>query len=299
MQPIQYEMLRRGVVLALRALQAPQDRDKDAFIMGLEPFFRSGDIILVGGRGAHPQLVAEMLNFPGGKKDILNALAYALRMFGGQLIYEDFGEANIAPAPEPKMGERLVLAWNASPREVVCACVMRSGRYWSVPRDWAAPGPTLDAVRTVIGQIRAAYPRTIFDSYVPAELHDAWQRVTLVPALRQANITPWRGEHSAVSRGTLAESIRTTVRERRCFSVAKDAPLTLNALAGGYKFPVGSGGKTSLEPEPGISRLIAEALECTVATLERSLDNDSEVGGHYATNPQGARFRTALPTARR
>ena len=89
------------------------------------------------------------------------------------------------------------------------------------------------------------------------------------------------------------------MRERRCFSVAKDAPLTLNALAGGYKYPVGTGGKTSSEPEAGISRLVAEGLESAVAMLERSLDNDREVSGNFALNPQGTRFRTALPTARR
>ena len=299
LQPIRYEMLKRGVVLPLRALQAPQDRDKDAFIMGLEPFFRAGDVILVGGRSAHAQLVAEMLNFPAGKKDILNALAYALRMFGGQLLYEDFCEANIAPAPEPKLGERMYLAWNATASEVVCAALYRSGRFWSVTRDWACSAPTLDAVRTILAQIRSAYPRTLFDSYVPAELHDAWQRVALVPALRQCNLSPWRGEHSGVSRGTLTEKIRTTVRDRRLFSVAKDAPLTLNALAAGYKFPVVSGGKQSSEPEPGVSRLLAEALESAVAMLERSLDNGAELSGNFALNPQGARFRTALPGARR
>src|SRR5438445_7279774 len=79
LQPIRYEMMRRGVVVPIRPLNAPQDRDKDAFIMGLQPFFKAGDVLLVGGKGNHPQLVAEIKNFPGGTKDILNALAYALR----------------------------------------------------------------------------------------------------------------------------------------------------------------------------------------------------------------------------
>ena len=46
LQPIRYEMLRRGVVLPIRPLNAPQDRAKDEFIMGLQPFFRAGDIVV-------------------------------------------------------------------------------------------------------------------------------------------------------------------------------------------------------------------------------------------------------------
>lgn len=296
LQPIRFEMMRRGVVLPLRALRAPQDRDKAAFIMGLEPFFKAGDVLLVGGRGNHAQLVAEMLNFPGGKLDILNALAYALRMFAGQPVYEDFGEANVAPYSG---GGKLHLAWNASASEVVCAVLARSGRYYSVAHDFAASGPTLDAVRTVASEVRAAYPRSLFDSWVPAELHDTWQRIALVPSLRAEKFSPWRSEHASVARGALAEKIRTTIRERRLLCVAKDAPLTLNALAGGYKYPVASGGKQALDPEPGLSRLVAEALECTVAMLERGLDNQDESSGNFALNPQGARYRTALPSPRR
>ena len=299
MQPIRFEMMRRGLVFPLKGLRAPQDRDKEAFIMGLQPFFAAGDVLLVGGRGNHAQLVAEMLNFPGGKLDILNALAYALRMFAGQPVYEDFVEANIGPAPALGPGEKLILCWNASVNEVVCAALLRQGRHFSVSQDWAVSGPVLDCVRSIVAKVRAAYPRSLAESYAPAELHDSWHRVPLVPVLRGARMTPWRGEHTAVSRGALAEKIRTTLRERRLFSVAKDAPLTLNALAAGYKFPVEQAGKAAREPEPGISRLIAEALETTVAMLDRALDNGADVGGHFATNPQGTRFRTALPNPRR
>jgi len=297
MQPIRYEMMRRGRSFSIRAMNAPRGQDKDSFIMGLQPFFAAGDVVLVGGRGMHPQLVAEILNFPGGKKDTLNALAYALRMFAGTPVYEDFGEANVGPAHDPVIGETVYTAWNANASEVVCAAVLRSGRHLSVARDWAVSGPTSDAVKSIVTELRAEFKSGKFECYVPAELHDAWQRVPLVPALRVERMVAWRGEHVAVARGALADKIRTTMRERRLLCVDRRAPLTLNAIAAGYKYPLSGSGKQQHEPEAGISRLLGEALECLIAVLERSVDNSAE-SGNYATNPQGARFRTALPTRR-
>lgn len=296
LQPIRFEAMRRGVVVPLRPIQAPQDRDKSSFIMGLHPFFVAGDILLVGGRAAHPQLVAEILNFPGGRLDILNALAYSLRMFAGQPVYEDFGEANIAAGGEPARGEKLFLGWNANASEVVCVALAKHGRHLSVLWDKAASGPTLDALRTILTELHAAFPRARLDSWVPAELHDAWQRIPLVPDLRQERLTPWRGEHASVARGCLADTIRTTIRDRRLLTVDRRAPLTMNALAGQYKYPVVAGGKQSHEPEQGISRLAAEALECVVNMLGKGqfAEND-DLGAHYARNAQGVQYRTALP----
>lgn len=290
MQPIRFEMLKRGVMLPIRALNAPQDRDKDQFIMGLQPFFAAGDVVLVGGRGMHGQLVSEILNFPAGKKDTLNALAYALRMFAGMPIYEDFGESNIGPAPDAKTGEKLYLAWNASATETVCAVVQKMGRHWCVARDFAQGGPTLDAVRQLAVEVRANYPRAQFESYVPGELHDQWQRIALVPALRDVRLNPFSGEHVALARGALAEKIRTTQKERRLLTVTKDAPLTLNALAAGYKVAPGK-----QEPEAGLSRLIAEGLECCMAALNRRGELDADYGTN-ARNAQGVAYRSALPS---
>lgn len=298
LQPIRYEMLRRGVVVPIRPLNAPQDRDKQDFIMGLQPFFKAGDVVLVGGRGMHAQLVAEILNFPGGRCDILNALAYALRMFAGQPVYEDFGEANVGPAPAWGAGERITTAWNASLSEVVCAVLRRSGRYVTVSHDFAAGGPTTDAVRQVLGEFRAAFPRAQMDAYVPAELHDTWQRVPLVPAMRAERLSPFRAEHTSIARGSLAEAIRTTLRDRRLFTVAKDAPRTLAAMAGDYKYPIAAAGRQAPEPEVGLARLMAEALECTFATLSRGFDEQADSGRHFATNAQGVRYHTALPQRR-
>lgn len=298
MQPLRFEMIRRGKTLVIRALQAPQDRDKEAFIMGLEPFFRARDILFVGGKGAHPALVAEMANFPSGKLDILNALAYALRMFAGQLVYEDFGEENVAPAHDPERGETVYAAWNANSIDTVCVALLRNGRHVSIAQDWAQSGPHTDAVRTIAAELRAAFPRNPIECYVPQQLHDDQRRIPLVAGLRDAKLTAFRGEHTAVSRGALAEKIRMKVRDRRLLCVDRRAIITLNALAGSYKHELKAGGKIAPEPIEGIHRLAAEAAETLTALLEKGILDAQPQGAHFAVNAQGSKYMTSLPQRR-
>jgi hypothetical protein len=53
-------------------------------------------------------------------------------MFSGQPIYEDFGAANIQEAPEPKRGETVYCAFNASPTETVCVAGLADRRRFCV-----------------------------------------------------------------------------------------------------------------------------------------------------------------------
>ncbi len=299
LEPLRNEMMRRGAAIELEALQAPQDRDKFSFIMGLYPFFKGKEVYFVGGRSAHAQLIAEILNFPGGMLDIFNALAYCLRVFGGQLVYEDFGEDNVGPAPEVGGGETVYLAWNASSNETVCVAVTRRGRHWSVLQDWAMSGAVSDAVGAIGVEVRATFPRSKLEAYVPAGLHDERRRIALYPALIGARFTPFRGEGCAEARGGLAEKIRTRIKNRSLLTVDRRAERTLRALAGGYKFVVKAGGKMEEAPKVGISRLIAEALETLTVFLEKgSLDAAEVAGAHYGVNPQGVRYMSSLPTRR-
>lgn len=295
MQPVRLAMMARGIALPLKPLQAPQDRNKLTFILGLEPFFEAGDIVLVGGKMAHPQLVAEILNFPHGTLNILNALAYSLRMFSGQPIYEDFSHANIGDAPEPKNGETVYVAFNATPSETVCVALVRSQRSLFVAADFSATGSPLDAVKYLASELRATFPAASFSLWVPAEVYDQWQRVPLVPALRAAGLTPYRGEHIAISRGSLTEKIRTVVRQRRMLMVDERAKLTANALAAGYCLAAQKGGGNAQEPEQGVSRLVAEALECLASMMNLSLNDGVLKGAHMAVNAQGQQYQTALP----
>lgn len=296
LQPIRIEILRRGVPLPLQALNAPQDRSKDEFIMGLQPFALARDIVLIGGTLAHPQLVAEWQNFPQGPRDVLNALAYSLRMFSGVPMYEDFGGANIGEAATPRPGETVYLAWNAAPSEVVAVALLRDGRRLTVAADFGAAGALADAIKTVAFEVKASFPRNKLQSWVPAELFEAYQRIALVPALRNERLTPYRGEQTASARGCLAERIRTTWHNNRLLLVDRGARRTLNALAAGYCLAAEKGGRLAQLPEEGPARLIAEGIECLVAALDRA-EKVAPLpdGANIAHTPSGHAYVSANP----
>lgn len=301
MQPIRIEMLRRGAPLPLVVLQAPQDRSKEDFIMGLQPFAHAKDIVLIGGKAAHPQLVAEWANFPFGPRDVLNALAYSLRMFSGVPMYEDFSGRNVADAPAPKRGEEVYVGFNATPSEVVAVAVIRDGRRLCVAADWSASGATADAVKTLVFGVRSTFPQAAIQAWVPADTFDQWQRVALVPALRAEKLSPYRAEHTAVARGCLAERIRMVWHNAQMLTVDRNARLTLNVLSTGYAFPTEKGGRQATEPEPGLSRLAGEALECMAAILDRTAEAGEDgfpAGANIALTPAGVPFVSANPRAR-
>lgn len=265
--------------------------------MGLQTFANAKDIVLVGGLAAHPQLVAEWSNFPTGPRDVLNALAYAPIMFGGLPVYEDFSGANIGDAPAPRAGEDVYVAFNASPSEAVAVALVREGRRFMVAADWALNGALTEIVKTMAFELRATFPKARLQAWVPADTYDQWQRVALVPALRAEKLVPFRAEHAAVARGCLAERLRTTWHNLRLLTVDHRARLTLNALSTGYALAAEKGGRNSAEPEPGVSRLIGEALECMIASLDRSeaAQESFPHGAHLATAPGGGRYVTANP----
>lgn len=296
LQPMRAEMLRRGVTLALKALTAPQDRDKVQFIMGLQPFFQAGDIVLVGGVGAHPKLVAEILNFPSGKRDILNALAYVQRVFSGVAVYEDFGEWNLTSEYEPSQQNPLALAFNASGTETTAALLCIEGQRIVVVADWISPVPPKDAVPDIVQLVRAAFPRARVTAWLPADVMDQADRMPIVPALRAANLHPMRGAYVNVSRGALSPLIRTEAKARRFFLVDQQgATHTLNALAGGYNFPVTRTGKKENLPETGPHRTLLEGVESAVYVIGSQRADVLPEGVNMAVNPQGASYLTTLP----
>ena len=296
LQPMRAEMLRRGMTLALKPLQAPQDRDKTQFIMGLQPFFLAGDIVLVGGCSAHAKLVAQIQNFPSGKRDILNALAYAQRVFSGVVVYEDFGQWNIVSEYEPTQQNPMALAFNSNGQETTAALASVEGQRVVVVADWISPVPAKEAVTDIARLVRAAFPRARLTAWLPADVLDQAERMPVVAALRAMNLRPMRGAYVNVARGALSPLIRTESKARRLFLVDQEgARHTLNALAGGYNFPVDRAGNKSSLPETGPHRTLIEGLEAAVYALSSAQADVLPEGVNMGVNPQGVSYMTTLP----
>lgn len=295
MQPMRAEMLRRGVSLELKALQAPQDRSKEQFILGLQPFFKAGDIVFVGGEGAHPKLVSQIKNFPSGKRDVLNALAYAQRVFSGVPVYEDFGVYNLIDGYEPSARDALILCFNASANETTAVLVSVEGERLVVIADWISPVSPAQAVPDVMHLVRAAFPRARVTAWLPADVMDQQERLPLMAAMRSAKLIAQRGAYPTMARVGLSPLMRTEMKGKRLFLVDSNARHTMNALAGGYCFPMSKSGQQGQEPERGPHRTLMEGLECAAYVICATHGNSLPDDLHSATNPQGAQYFTSLP----
>ena len=268
MQPLRAEMVRRGFSLELTPILAPGDRSKEQFILGLQPYFKVGDIVLVGGKSKHQQLVQEILNFPAGKRDILNALAYVQRVFGGEPVYGEFGQDNIVSGHVPDRQSQLLLGMHATTSEICAVLIEVEGKHMTVLAAFQSTLGAEDAVSDITRLVVAAYPAQAVKVWVPADDYDQQGRVALVDSLRRARINVFRGGYITQSRGCLADMLRTQMAGRRLLRVASTANPALRALAGGYKRPLGKDGRPVGEPERNVARTLMEALETTVYAVQ-------------------------------
>lgn len=295
MQPMRARMLKDAQIVPIIPLNAPQDKDKDAFIMTLQPFLNAGDIVLVGGVNAHAILVEEMKNFPAGKKDALNALALAVRMRPGLAVYEDMDVDNIV-AFKPQPNIPLQLAVNATPSENAFALLQMEGRHMHVFRSWVKVGDCTDAVKGVLMSIRTLYP-TCRDLQVwaPAEAHDNPHRTQIVAACRRNGLTPYRGDFVARTRGSLKSSLRTVVESRRLLTISPEATDFINALAAGYHSTMKPNGNVSDAPVANHYRTLVEAVECISSIVSEGFGQGFMAGAHQATTREGATYYTSMP----
>lgn len=296
LQPIRNVTLKTGKVLNYKALQAPQDRDKVTFIMGLQPFFNAGDIVLVGSKVKHSKLVAQILNFPAGKRDILNALAYVLRIYSGEAVYKEFSDANIAYNTEPGRTDSMVLVLNTAGADTTAVLCAMDGQNLTVLADWVSSLPAVDCIKDIAVLIKSIYPNRRLACWIPADIYDVADRHPLVAAARKSGFSPMRGGYAAQCRGELAPLLRTEMRGRRMLMVDSRAVNTLNALSGGYAYPNKTGGNHGAQPETGIYRTIAESLECLTSVIISggSVDMVAE-SANRTTNQNGASYITSMP----
>jgi hypothetical protein len=75
-QPLRLEQSKRGHRLPLHALNPPKGPGKENFLLRLQPVFAAGEAVFCGERQQFRKLIDELLGFPYGLKDTINALAY-------------------------------------------------------------------------------------------------------------------------------------------------------------------------------------------------------------------------------
>lgn len=289
MQPLRIEMLRRGRPIPLSKQKAP--RNKDDFIKGLQPFYIAGDVVHAS---IFPDLVSELLQFPTGRKDVPNALAYALKMRAGKQVYEDFSIGNISPVIEiPDKRYPIYLAVSARASFVAAVMVQYINGQVIVYKDWVKEGPPMEVLELLVQEaVMFANKEILLVS--PGEQFGKYTNFGLAQAAKKIRITLRRAAEAARAQGCLIPWLKNTVRGSAALIVSDSARWVLNGFLRGYARKLTASGLLSDHPEENIYVPIMEALESFVYWFDLSIRNESETSGvRYGTTLDGRRYLTS------
>lgn len=324
LQPFRHEMVRRGTYLPLRGVRAP--RGKLDFIRGLQPFFAHREAEFAQ---PLPALTEQLLNFPTGRIDAPNALAYALTMRPGLPIYDNFTAEHVAAEAEYAAGRPLFLAANATRAMTSAVLLQVHDGSLTVLADWVAEGSPAELVHSIYAEASLFADTQRFGMAVPRPR--AWDEMLKITgpspiSLRSPPVwvvPPVHGER--YSNVGLAQAVRALPAEIRfggaeaqgalhlhdllgrnsrglpVVEVAGTAKWTLRALAGGYTRALVRGRLQDFAEE-GPYRLLMEGLESFLAIMRAGLAETNETEDmeqQYATDRFGQRYKTAMPQSRR
>ncbi len=286
MQPLRQAQISRGSI-PLRPRNPPRGPGKEQFLLRLQPFFASGEVIFHGPRAAFQKLIDELLGFPYGLKDTINALAYMLEVKQGEPVCSRFSPAHVIGEPRipPWAPKNLVL--HSDGRDTTGILVSYHKELLTILADWHEFGPPGHCVPSIVqaarlaagGQINAQAPPAHFEKY---------DVIGLLPAARSAGLTITKGGDIIKGRDEMQRLMQGTLGQAPTFQVAQQASWTLRALSGGYCIEAG---KT--EAERGPYRLIGEALESFAAGLEALKQEADDSSLNYQVTPDGRRYLSA------
>lgn len=276
MQPLRAKCLQLGRSIPFEGVHAP--KNKESFITGLQPFYTAGEVIHV----KHlPDLEQELLQFPTGRIDVPNALAYALRMRAGRPVYEDFTAKHTAAILEPHSNIPRHLCVSSRPACTAGVLVQYVDGIIKIYQDWVFNEPPMECFGRMLreailvgGQVKVSAPREQFD------LHT---NTGLPAAIKKEYITPVRTGSADKCEGQLREWFRKSVRGEPAILVHEAARWTRNAFAGGYARKLDKGGRLMDRPTDNQYALVMEALESWTYWWDKeNLSGDGIEGLSYA-----------------
>lgn len=291
-QPLRHEMTRRGVILPIDARKAP--KGKIQFIESLQPFFKAGEVIFAK---PLPELEKQLLNFPTGRIDAPNALAYALLMRPGQAVFENFSGDNVVDVATVGAREPTWLCVNARNGYVTAVLVQLRNGILSVIADWARegdPGGQLDSIFRE-ASIEAGQAHTC-RVVAPPEHFGGYSHLGLRGACGKIPVDLRRGGPPEVGRDEIRSLISRRIRDRSALQVALGARWTLNALAATYAYEIDKHGRLAAEPRDGLYRCLMEGL-CSFTAMMRNAMSADEGRPNVQFTPSGQKYISALPGA--
>ena len=289
LQPLRHEQLKRGYSIPIRPVKAPEG--KLSFITGLQPYFKAGEIVFAKECG---QAREQFLNFPSGRIDIPNALAYALMLRGGKPMYDNFNNAHVAfeLAAHPKPA---FLAVNTDSRATTGAVMQLNEGALHILADRVREGEPAGCLAEIIteltletgcSRLRLLLPPIHFNSY---SVHG------LRAACRSVPVEFSRGGDPAVGRQEITALLNRLAHGRPCLQVSSSARWTLNSLSGGYYREIAKSGQLTAEPAVNAYRVLMEGIESFAAVLKSARMDEDEPEVNWATTPDGKRYISSRP----
>lgn len=291
MQPIRQEMIKRGTGLPIEGMKAPRDKSKLDFIRGLQPFFMAREVIFTRHM---PELESQLLNFPTGRIDVPNALAYALKMRAGKPVYDDFSTQNIMENLRPYGDSPLWLILHGNQNTTTGIVAQYDNNSLRILWDRVLEGEPTEAAIPIMEQAGMLYKNLKLIS--PPIHFDDWKNLGLRQSLSKQNHTLMKGGDSREGRERIRKLLREQHHGMSAVRISTEARWTLNSFSGGYARKINPDMSLSLEPEDNTYKLIMESIESLMANVSRInatlKDDDSDTNWSYTKD--GKKYRSAL-----
>ena len=287
-EPLRMEQLRRRHMLPhLRPERAP--RAKDDFIASMQPYFHAGEVEFATDC---PDARKELLSFPAGRKDCINALAYFWRLRPGQPIYESFTVENVEEDIRPSMASTKWLAMNSDGNYTTGVLVQFVQGCLEILRDWIDDREPSQAAHDIIksakmeaqGEVQVILPPTEFNQ---------WHNHGLVAAIHKIPKRPSQGQHPDNGRTEIRFLIEHQSRARLNLIVSSRASWTLRAFSGGYAKAIDKRGVIEPLAEKNVYRVLMEGLE-SMAGIMRNAADEAELDQSYRESRDGRRYKSII-----
>ncbi len=286
-QPIRTRQAQSGVLVPLRALQAP--KGKLDFIRGLQPYFSAREVIFAN---EMPELRKQLLGFPTGHIDAPNALAYMLRMKMGQPIYDNFREEMIDEDARLKPKQTSWILLNSNNQITTAVLVqMQAGRMvvlWDAIMD-GDPGTVL---ADILGSAGTKIGKDLTGvKFLASQKHfDEFSLYGLKAGAKKLGLALARGGAVDIGREEIRSLMRRAAHGRTAICVHPDASWTVRAFAGGFNRE-----PDRVEPTANAYAVLIEPLESFASWLRIGTPGNLDERPNFAYTSDGRKYVSALP----